>query len=192
MGREGPRRELRFWKGVLPVKYKTTVADSDFSFFFAVVRGGRGGAGSLFPRRAGGRGGGEEGKKRRLFPFFSLFLESFSPEFPPLSSNSLPFSVDDAPPRGLSHPCGRDSLDVGSLVVVVDSCVGEAAAPDGEERSGGKCGDGDNNNPVRFRFAVVRELARRGRGRGSQGCDPRAHRRHARTREFVCFCRPNL
>ena len=34
MGREGPRRELRFWKGVLPVKYKTTVADSDFSFFF--------------------------------------------------------------------------------------------------------------------------------------------------------------
>ena len=107
MGREGPRRELRFWKGVLPVKYKTTVADSDFSFFFAVVRGGRGGAGSLFPRRAGGRGGGEEGKKRRLFPFFSLFLESFSPEFPPLSSNSLPFSVDDAPPRGLSHPCGR-------------------------------------------------------------------------------------
>ena len=139
----------------------------------------------------------------RFFPFLSFFIFSLSllqlQFLQPNSHLSHIFTADDAPPRGLSHPCGCDGLDVGSLDIIVDGCVGDAAAPDGEERSGGECGgdgdgDGDdknsNNNPVRVRVAVVRKLARRGRERGSQGCDPWAHRRHARTRESFTFAVP--
>lgn len=131
----------------------------------------------------------ERRKKKKKVEAKAAGAGSYEPAF--RNSHSLFFDPPkDAPPRGLPHPGGRDGFNV--CLVVVDgsssSCVGDAAAPGGEEY-GGECGgddDGisDNNNPIRVRFAVVGQLARRSCERGGQGRDTRARRRHPRTREF--------